>query len=449
MHSRRRRTQWPALLLAVAASCLIAVCHAPRVLAQDTTSRAGGQLRLGEVFRVLETASPRLEAARQSALAAEERIAPARTLPDPQLQFGLMNRSLPGLGLQQPLGMNQIQLMQMVPLAGKLGLAGRVARAQAKGTRARASDLGWDLRARAAMAFYELYQIEQSLAVAVETQRLLQDIAKTVETMYGVGSGRQADVLRAQVEVARMGEDILRMRAMRDAAGARLNALLDRPQEAQLAPPAIPVFPADLPSLDSLERLALANRPMIEAGRRDVEAAVAQARLARREIWPDLQVGLQYGQQPMPGGGTDRMMSFMLGFSLPIFAGGRQLPMRREAAAMRLMAEADLDAMRAETRGRLGELYADVGRARRLSALYRGTIIPQAEATVASALAAYRVGGVDFMTLLDDQMTVNRYRQALYQLEAEHGQALAEVEMLVGQALLDPDTAESPSGGNK
>ena len=449
MLTRQTRTPWPALLLAAAASCPIAVFHAPRVLAQDTTSGAGGQLRLGEVFGLLETASPRLQAARQSALAAEERIAPARTLPDPQLQFGLMNRSLPGFGLQRPLGMNQVQLMQMLPIAGKLGLAGQVARAQAEGARARAADLGWELRARAAMAFYELYQIDQSLGVALETQRLLQDIAKTAETMYGVGSGRQADVLRAQVEVARMGEDILRMRAMRDAAGARLNALLDRPQDVRFATPAIPVFPADLPSLDSLERLALGNRPMIQAGRRDVEAAAAQARLARREIWPDLQVGVQYGQQPMAEGGTDRMMSFMLGFSLPIFAGGRQLPMRREAAAMRLMAEADLDAMRAETRGRLGELYADVGRARRLSVLYRGTIIPQAEATVASALAAYRVASVDFMTLLDDQMTVNRYRQALYQLQAEHGQALAEIEMLVGQELLDANTVELPTGGNK
>lgn len=449
MLSRRWRIHWPTLLWAVATVCPIAVLYAPRVLAQDSGATATSQLRLGAVFRTLEAASPRLQAARQSALAAEERIAPARTLPDPQLQFGLMNRSLPGLGLQQPLGMNQIQLMQMVPIAGKLGLAGKVARAQAEGARARAADVGWDLRARAAMAFYELYQIDQSLRVALETQRLLQDIAKTAETMYGVGSGRQADVLRAQVEVARMEEDILRMRAMRVASGARLNALLDRPQGAQLAPPALPVFPMDLPSLDSLERLALGNRPMIEAGRRDVEAAVAQARLARREIWPDLQVGLQYGQQPMPGGGTDRMMSFMLGFSVPIFAGGRQLPMRREAAAMRLMAEADLDAMRAETRGRLGELYADVGRARRLSALYRGTIIPQAQATVASAQAAYRVGSVDFMTLLDDQMTINRYRQALYQLEAEHGQALAEIEMLAGQALLDADTADWPSGGDK
>jgi outer membrane protein TolC len=345
--------------------------------------------------------------------------------------------------------MNTIQLMQMIPTAGKLGLAGHGAEAQAGASRERATDLGWELRARVAMAFYDLYQTDRSVEVALATQRLLRDLAKTAENMYAVGQGRQADVLRAQVELARMTEDITRMRAMREVMAARLNALLNRPADSVVPTPALPLYPAELPSRDSLERQALANRPMIKAGEYDVRAAEASARLARREIWPDLQVGVQYGQRPMEMG-TDRMVSFMLGFTLPIFAGRRQFAMRRETQAMKLMATADLDAMRADTRGRVGELYAELLRARNLTTLYRGTIIPQADATVASALSAYRVGGVDFMTLLDDQMTVNRYRQDLFQLDADQGKALAELEMLVGGELFNPDTPPdqtAPGGG--
>ena len=408
--------------------------------AQQTTRPIVPRLRLGDVYRSLESGSPRLEAARQLVLAAEARITPARRPPDPQLQLGLMNRMLPGLGLQDPLGMNQIQLMQMIPTAGKLGLAGRVAEAQAAATTERAEDLRWELRSRAAMAFYDLYRTDHSLSVAVETQRLLRDVAKTAETMYAVGQGRQPDVLRAQVELARMSEEITRMRTMRVAMTARLNALLDQPQETVVASPVLPAFPAGLPPLDSLERLALAGRPMLRAGEQDLRAAESARRLARREIWPDLQLGVVYGQRPMDVG-TERMMSFMLGFTLPVFAGGRQLKMRQETEAMQRMAAADLQAMRAETGGRVAELYADVVRARNLGRLYRATILPQSDATVASAVAAYRVGGVDFMTLLDARMTVNNYQQDLYQLEAEEGKALAELEMLVGQELLDPDAA--------
>lgn len=107
---------------------------------------------------------------------------------------------------------------------------------------------------------------------------------------------------------------------------------------------------------------------------------------------------------------------------------------------MRQMALADLAAMRAETRGRVAEAYANLVQARNLAALYRTTVIPQAEAAVASALAAYRVGSVDFMTLLDNQMTVNKYRQDLFALESEQGKAWADLEMLMGRELFDANS---------
>jgi outer membrane protein TolC len=130
----------------------------------------------------------------------------------------------------------------------------------------------------------------------------------------------------------------------------------------------------------------------------------------------------------------------MIGASIPLFWRDRQLQMRNEANAMKAMAVADLAAMRAETRGKIGEAYAELARARDLARLYRTTVLPQAEATVSSALSSYRVGRVDFMTLLDDQMTVNKYRQELYALEADEGKAWAELEMLTGRALIDSNS---------
>ena len=432
--------------VAALALTLFSSMSAPgRLQAQSGAARSLA-LRLGDIYRALDSANPRIAAAGALARAAQARIAPARRPPDPQLQFGLMNRSLPGFGLSDPLGMNQLQLMQMIPFPGKLGLAGRVASERAEAERARAQDVAWATRARAAMAFYELYQMDRSLEVANETLRILQDLATTVSTMYGVGEGRQADVLRAQVELARMTEDITRMQSDRVSAAARLNALLVLDPTAPVASPVRPSFPDTLPPLDTLIAEAERQRPMVQAAEAEVRAAEAGERSARREIWPDFQVGVQYGQRPMEGGGTDRMVSLMLGMSLPVFAGSRQLATRREAVAMRQMAAADLQGMRSDTRSRVAELYAGAERARRLGRLYQGTILPQAQTTVASALAAYRVGGVDFMTLLDDQMTVNRYRQDLYALDAQRGQALAELEMILGRRLFNPDDATLASG---
>jgi cobalt-zinc-cadmium efflux system outer membrane protein len=415
-------------------------------LAQERAAppEVSGRLRLADVYRDVRQHSPRAEAARSLARAAQARVPSAKLPPDPQIQLGFMNYTLPGLRPMDPIGMTQLQLMQMVPVAGKLGLSGRVAGAQAVAQGERARDVEWELRSDVAMAFYDLYRTDYGLAVARETIRLLQDVRRIAEAMYRVGEGRQADVLRAQVEIARMVEDTIRMTTMRTAMAARLNAILNRPFETMVDSPALPEFPDSVPSLEELVMRAQTERPMVKAGEREVEAAEAQTRLARREIWPDLTVGLQYGQRQSEMG-VERMGSLMVGASIPIFAGARQLRMREEAAAMRQMAVSDLAAMRADTRARVTEAYASLVRARNLASLYRTTIIPQAEATVSSALAAYRVGGVDFMTLLDNRMTVNTYRQELFTLEAEQGKAWADLEMFLGRELFDANAVAADS----
>jgi outer membrane protein TolC len=135
----------------------------------------------------------------------------------------------------------------------------------------------------------------------------------------------------------------------------------------------------------------------------------------------------------------------MLGATLPVFAQSRQFRMRNEAAAMQQMYRAELMTMRAETQAAVVEAHSSVVRARNVAALYRSTILPQAEAAVASALAAYRVGAVDFMTLLDNRMSLNRYRTELVSLEGDEGKAWGDLEMLLGRELFNPrsDAARS------
>jgi outer membrane protein TolC len=408
-------------------------------------------LRLGDLYREAAQASPRASAARALARAAEARVPGARRPPDPELQLGFMNRSLPGLRPMEPLGMTQLQLMQMIPVAGKLRLAGAVASARAASQAERASEVEWVVRSDVAMVFYELYQTERTLNVERQTLRLLGSTREIAEAMYRTGDGRQADVLRANVAIARMVQDTIRMTAMRAGLAARLNTLLDRPADTPVGSPQLPQFPDSVPSLASLIDESAGNRAMVKAGLREVEAAGTQAELARREIWPDLTIGIQYGQSrltmptvtdaqgvPMPAERrTEHMGSLMLGASLPVFARSRQLQMREEMSAMRRMAEADLAAMRAETRGDVARAHADLTRARTLATLYHTTVLPQAEATVESSLSAYRVGSVDFMTLLDSRMAVNEYHRELLTIEAEEGKAWAELEMLVGRELLN------------
>jgi outer membrane protein TolC len=342
-----------------------------------------------------------------------------------------MNRMASDLGsTMDPMTMDQVQLMQMLPWPGKLGNAKRAARHTAAAAGADADEQERMLGAAVRMAYYDVAFADRALDVMQRTRGLLRDFTDVATTMYAVGSGVQQDVLRAQVEAARMSEEITRMGQMRLAAAARLNALLGRDG----ASPVPPVVLADLPSaelapLDTLIAWALVARPALRAGAERVAAAEAALAAARRELFPDFQVGVQYQRRPA----FPDMVSVMVGFTIPLFAGARQLPMRREMAAMRAMAEAELLAVRNETVARLIETRARAAQDLSLTRLYRTSIVPQARAAVQASLASYRVGRVTFMQLVDNQMTVNRYEVETYRLLADYHQAVGELGALVGR----------------
>lgn len=385
-------------------------------------------LRLTSAIELARTANPMLRAARLRADAATERIAQRGAWPDPLLEFGLMNRPLSDFGTSEPMTMNQIQLTQMVPWPGKLGFNEERAQHLSAAAALDAHETELVLVARVKAVYYELAYMDRALATMAATRQLLRDFFQVSQTMYAVGNGLQQDVLQAQVAVARMTEDITVMEQQRVAMAARLNALLGREASAPVAVLELPTTLAELPLLDSLIASAVATRPALRAARERIDAADAGYRSARRELYPDFMVTVGYGQRPQ----FDDMMTVMVGLSIPLWAGSRQLPMRREMLAMKSMQEAEATDLYNETVARLTELRAEAERARALAQLYATAVVPQARASVEAALSAYRVGRVDYMTLVNNEMTVNRYEIESVRLAAQYHQAAAEVEALVG-----------------
>lgn len=286
------------------------------------------------------------------------------------------------------------------------------------------------LLARLAAVYYEVASVDRAVAIMERTRDLLRDFLSVSQTMYAVGDGLQQDVLQAEVAVARMTADIAVMRAERSALGARLNALLGRAATHPVPALELPALGAAPPPADSLMRLAERNRPALAAARDRVGAAEAGYAAARRELYPDIMVGVQYGVRPR----YDNMASLMVGLSLPVRPGTTQLSMRREMLAMEAMTRAEAVSLANETWAELVELLTRAERSRDLAGLYATSILPQARAAVEGALAAYRVGRVDFMNVIENQMTVNRYEVEQVRLLAAYHAALAGIAAVAGVA---------------
>ena len=68
--------------------------------------------------------------------------------------------------------------------------------------------------------------------------------------------------------------------------------------------------------------------------------------------------------------------------------------------------------------------------------LYGGAIVPQATLALESSISSYRVGKVDFLSLLSNQTTVLEYEMKYYEVLVDHYKAMTTLEPLTGEVLV-------------
>ena len=328
-----------------------------------------------------------------------------------------------------------IGISQMVPYFGKRALAREAATLEAEATRWEVEERKLELAAMVKERWYQLYLTDRSLVVLERSLLTLDELVRFTEAMYGVGQGRQADVLRAQVERSKMEEMRLVLQQQRRSLEAGLNTLLSRPVTSEV--PTIDHAELTATSLDAaeLERLAEEHRPLLRSLVARIDKSKAERALADKEFYPDFTLAFEYMQKEsiMDDPGYD-MYNASVSFNLPVQRERRHAMVAESDAAQRMAGE-ELNMTRNNIRQVIANLLAQLERDRKMAGLYREGILPQAGATLESSLAAYRAGKGEFMQVLDSRMALFNVERDYYKAVAEHQMELARLEATVGVAL--------------
>jgi outer membrane protein TolC len=93
------------------------------------------------------------------------------------------------------------------------------------------------------------------------------------------------------------------------------------------------------------------------------------------------------------------------------------------------------EAQRNEMLSQLKQRVASAEQNYRSARLYETSVLVQARLAGESSLAAYKVSRVDFLTLLESQMTVFNYEINHASAIVNQNKALAEIEFITGKAL--------------
>jgi cobalt-zinc-cadmium efflux system outer membrane protein len=204
---------------------MFSILFAAVCLALPQSGQGQGQadtLKLEMALTLARDSNPMLQATRFRADAALERVPQAGAWPDPMLSLGLMNRVVRTFGASAPMSVNSVQLTQRIPWPGKLGFNQERASRLAEAEQFDSEEAEEALLARVKSVYYQLAYVDRSIAIMNQTRRLLRDFLDVSTAMYGVGTALQQDVLRAQVSVAQMTEDITVMEQNRVAMASRM-----------------------------------------------------------------------------------------------------------------------------------------------------------------------------------------------------------------------------------
>ncbi len=381
--------------------------------------------------------SPELDAMRQEADAAAQRIAAAGALPDPMLRIELMNLNNYGNDaspsvLPWRVGETRYTLLQNLPGWGKRELRRDAAAADARQADARVEASWTELAARIKAAYAEYYRAAATEALTHEVHDLLLRLEQIAQVRYAAGLAVQQDSIRAQLELTAISAELIALETDKRQIRARLNALLARDGSAALAEPRVL---RTLPALARVDAPALAERarernPQVRSELARLHAAQKNRDLTQLNRYPDYQVGLSPSQMRS----RITTWSVMFEMNIPLQQQTRR-SQEREAEAMVGAARSRAEALSLQLLGELGVNLAGLDAARRTEDLVRAQLLPQSELSLRSALSSYETGKADFALVLEAQRQIRKARQDLVKSQVEAQLRLAEIERIVGEDL--------------
>ncbi len=436
--------------------------------------RLDGSSTLDDYLAYAALNNPGLEAAFNRWKAAVERVPQVTSLPDPRFTYRYFIREVETrVGPQK----QAAGLSQTFPWFGKLALRGDAAAEAANAERQRYVAAKLALFFEVKNAYFEYYYLGRAIEVVRENLDLIEYLESVARARYKTAAASHPDVIRAQVELGKLEDQVNTLRDLRGPIIARLNAALNREPEDDLPFPQEIAHETLTQSDSDILALMGDQNPELRALDHRIEQAEYEIELAKKEYFPDLTVGLDYtdvGSPPRaPGqgfanpaalrsasrfgsGAGDLIDAYSIGRSFrrgdrPSDAGqdvwmvslSMNIPIwrdkyaagEREARARRLAATGDRSQRENDLSSAVKRALYEYRDAERKISLYRDTLIPKAKESIESTETAFRSGKATFLELVDAERSLLDFALSFERALANRGQWLAALDRLVGDIL--------------
>jgi len=286
-------------------------------------------------------------------------------------------------------------------------------------------------------AFLEIQYLDRARESVAASREILSRYALQAAGDLATGRTVLPEEFRARSLLAQSEYDLVVLGDLRRAAEQRIRGAVALPPGTPVGPvvpdPAAPVSV----TYEEVLRLAETRSQEIAVANLGLQRAGIEEKMASWEFAPEFTLGAEFMRNDMqdPAMGTfNNSRTAILGFTVPFWFSGKTARVREAEAETGAMG-AERAAVVEKVRAAAADLWFRVVNTERLVSLYDSTLLPQAEKSARLAEALYREGKASLAGMLETETALQNFRMARARAEADHGQAVARLEQVVGTTL--------------
>lgn len=366
-------------------------------------------LALMQAVEIAQSIDPWTEGSRYNQEALEAEAISARTLPDPKVSLMLLNMPTDTFDFgQEAMTQVGVGVAQMFPRGDTLALTSEQKTQMALAQPFLRVDREAKVTATVSQLWLDAFNAQEAITLIENDRDLFEQLVDVALASYSTALGRtrQADVIRAQLELTTLDDRLTRLHQQLDAYRQRLSEWVGRVviakpltttlQELVLAKKETVMDPAPLSQQQMFELVQ--NHPALQALDQRIEATDTGVKLAKQKYKPEWGVNAQYGYRNDDPLGGSRSDLFTVGVTLdvPLFTANRQ-DQDVNAARARLNAiKTDKALLLRQLMAALETSKAELIRLDERSALYTELLLPQMTEQAGAAITAYNNDDGDF-----------------------------------------------------
>jgi len=354
-------------------------------------------------------------------------IAVARSLPNPLLSYTeYLEEVQTRVGPQK----RKVMISQMIPWFGTLSLRGDATSKKAVLLNHKIEMVELEILKKIKGNVYDLILIDQKIDINQGHETTLKDLEKSLKGLVASGKTNLANVLRVQVEIDKLEDRILTLKAMKEPYIRNLESVINR--KLQKALPSI-MTSGTIPAEHILIEQYKKNNPEWKINKTIQNLAGINVNLAKKKNYPDLGLGVTWIETEsttMANSGDDPLM-LTFNFSLPLWRKKINSEITSSQEVLKSYQYQSNDLYN-KFLDKLKLLLFKIEDTNRKIKLYENSLIEKSKTAYIALKKSHESGETTFQNVLDAERVLLKFMLDIEISKVEREKSIIELESIVG-----------------